>query len=387
MISRLSAWITARSVPSAFTGRTLIIASHRELARAPDWLAGLGEALGPLLLGVSDAPRDREAAVPGAPDDLPAVALPPELAPVRLARLRPRAVVLLGPVDLPGEALRAVVAAGARVAWVNAEGPAPEGVPFATVLAARDGAVDPALGAETTGDPLAGAISLPHAPEDPDPERAFCERFAEYRERGHPILLAPNTGPDEEAFAFAVLFAVLQKTAALLLLAPADPERHEPVYRDAIKYSLPIVRHNRFMTSYVPRKNRVYYIEDPQTLQAAYACADITLPGGTLAATRTPPDLARPLACGSAVVTGPAASGDAPEDEIRLRRAAETTGLIRRGEDPDAVAGAILETLSTLPDAGQRQTRLTRWLERQATARERVAARLAEHLGAAPAAS
>ncbi|WP_018935101.1 hypothetical protein [Thioalkalivibrio sp. ALJ24] len=376
MISRLSAWITARSVPSAGIGRTVIIAPRRELEAAGEWLSELQQAIGPLLLGVSDAARDAEARIPGLPDDLPALALSGELAPARLSRLRPRALVLLGPCELTGTALN-----GPRVpvAWVNATGPAPEGVTFATVLAARDGSAPAELDAETVGDPVAGPVELP---EIETPDHDFCERFDEYRQRGHPILLAPNTGPGEEAFAFAVLFAVLRRTAALLLLAPADPDRHEPVYRDAIKYSLPIVRHNRFMTSFVPRKNRVYYIEDPQTLEMAYACADVTLPGGTLAATGTPPDLARPLASGSAIVTGPAASGESAQTEARLRRAAEVTGLIRRGEDPEAVAAAILATVKagSVTDPDTPADRLSAWQQRQAEARDRVAAHLRKAL-------
>ena len=233
--------------------------------------------------------------------------------------------------------------------------------------------------AEVIGDPIGGPVDLPAPPAGDD---GFCERFREYHVKGHPILLASNTGPGEEAFAFAVLFAVLRKTAAIMLLAPRDPERHEPVYRDAIKYSLPIVRHSRFITSYVPPRNRVYYIEDAETLAAAYTCADITLPGGTLTASETPPDLALPLACGSAVICGPAGDVPQPDSATRLRLAAENTGLVARGADPEAVADEVLARLAEGVDVQARRRSLAAWQHRQAGAREAVASRIQALLSA-----
>ncbi|WP_018649083.1 MULTISPECIES: hypothetical protein [unclassified Thioalkalivibrio] len=363
MFSRLSAWITARSVPAGSTGRIVVLAPKQTLLAAVDWLDDLAITAGPLTLGVTDAERDGDLPDPGG--DRPAVALPPDLARERLARLQPRAVVVIGPVGELGPPLAAITAP--RL-WVNAEGDAPTGVEWAGVFAARDQACN-APGARVIGDPIAGAVELPAAPA---PDTGFCERFREYHEKGHPILLAPNTGPGEEAFAFAVLFAVLRKTAAILLLAPADRERHEPVYRDAIKYSLPIIRHNRFMTSFVPRKNRVYYIEDPETLHSAYGCAHITLPGGTLAASETPPDLGLPLAHGSAVVCGPADNPTQPDAATRLRLAAEHTGLVSRGSTPEEVADEVLARLAEGRTAQDRRDDLAQWQQRQADARSIV---------------
>lgn len=368
MFSRLHAWITARSVPPDHCQRIVVLAPLTTLQAAGDWLAELRARFGPLLLGATDQIRDDAAAMASASPETPALAMAPALAATRLARLRPRAVLVLGAAEALGPALAAVPA---PVLWVNAEDPAPRGVEFAAAFTARDAPGRAA--ARAIGDPVAGPVTLP----EPPPEGEFCARFREYHERGYPILLAPGTGPDEEAFAFAVLFEVLRKTAALLILAPSDPARHEPVYRDAIKYNLPIVRHHRFMTSYVPVKNRVYYIEDPDTLRAAYACAAVTLPGGTLAASATPPDLGLPLACGSAVICGPASDATlAPSPATRLRRAAESTGLVARGDTPEEVAGQVLARLAEGIDTGARRTQAREWVERQAQARERVAAAL-----------
>ncbi|WP_018142038.1 MULTISPECIES: hypothetical protein [unclassified Thioalkalivibrio] len=365
MFARLSAWITARSVPDDSRGRILILAPGATLQAATDWLHELANQVGPVALGATDCGHDRE--VEGLVASLPALAMTPDLAASRLARLSPRAVLVLGSQDIAalGHVLMSIQA---PCIWINAEGPGPEGAEWSAVFTTRAGATPTDI-AQVIGDPIAGAVDLPAAPGGDD---AFCERFREYHEKGHPILLAPNTGPGEEAFAFAVLFAVLRKTAAILLLAPADPERHEPVYRDAIKYSLPIIRHNRFMTSFVPRKNRVYYIEDPETLRAAYTCADITLPGGTLAASETPPDLGLPLACGSAVICGPAAHERHPDAATRLRMAAEHTGLVARGEDPEAVAAEVLARLDEGIDHEARRQRLDEWQARQAHARAAV---------------
>ena len=365
MFSRLSAWITARSAPAAASGRLLVLAPRETLELARDWLSELSAALGPVALGATDAEHDAAAGDFGA--DLPALAMGPAVATIRLPRLNPRAVLVIG---AAGDLVPALAATDAPKLWINAAGEAPAGVQWSGVLAAREGATT-AAGAKVIGDPLAGAVELPDAlPEAGD----FCERFREYHEKGHPILLAPNTGPGEEAFAFAVLFEVLRKSAAILLLAPADRERHEPVYRDAIKYSLPIIRHNRFMTSYVPRKNRVYYIEDPETLHKAYTCAAVTLPGGTLAASETPPDLGLPLACGSAVICGPAGHAATADAATRLRLAAEQTGLVARGETPEEVAQQVLARLAEGVDRAARRDRLAQWQQRQAGARAAVLA-------------
>lgn len=172
-------------------------------------------------------------------------------------------------------------------------------------------------------------------------ENGFCERFREYHEKGWPILYAPFTESGEEAFAVATLFALLRQTSALLLLAPRGTERHEPVYRDLIKYRLPIIRHNRLMTSFVPRKNRLYYIEDDATAESAVACADAVFLSPTLVArsSLTSDDRAERMAAILALVEGPSrpvnAAGGGAEGEGYRPQCLVGPGLI----DAPATAG------------------------------------------------
>lgn len=198
--------------------------------------------------------------------------------------------------------------------------------------------------------------AAPLAPTTARCETDFCERFKEYHEKGWPILYAPFTHDGEEAFAVATLFALLRKTSALLVLAPIGEARHEPVYRDLIKYRLPIIRHNRLFTSFVPRKNRIYYVEDDNTAEAALACADAVLLSPTLVASGEVADrpegrerLARILSltqgratllAGGARVTG---EGSGAPDAFKALRAAQACGVVPTNSDPEALAEAFLE--------------------------------------------
>lgn len=208
----------------------------------------------------------------------------------------------------------------------------------------------------------------PFAPTTTRCESGFCERFKEYHEKGWPILYAPFTHDGEEAFAVATLFALLRKTSALLILAPAGAARHEPVYRDLIKYRLPIVRHNRLFTSFVPRKNRIYYVEDDDTAEAALACADAVLLSPTLVAQGDVAErpngderLARiveltqgraTLLAGGARVSSADRSGSGA---LGALRAAQLSGVVPTNRDPEVLADAFLERFAaakTAPDAG-----------------------------------
>jgi 3-deoxy-D-manno-octulosonic-acid transferase len=142
------------------------------------------------------------------------------------------------------------------------------------------------------------------------------------------------------------------------------------VYRDAIKYSLPIIRHNRLMTSYVPRKNRVYYVEDAETRAALYPCADLVIPGGSLVAGAEAPDLITPLLREVPVLLGPH-GGDHP-----LTRAAAQAGVVSAAEDIASLP-VLAEALLGDPLQCRNQARTARaWLERQVGALERVLALL-----------
>ncbi|AOU98555.1 hypothetical protein BI364_11850 [Acidihalobacter yilgarnensis] len=114
---------------------------------------------------------------------------------------------------------------------------------------------------------------------DYQPDTSLCERFADFRERRYWVFYAPNTSEGEEARAYGVLFDILRKQTAIMMISPADPARYEPVYYDALKYSLPTIRHSRLFTSKVPKNSRVYFIEEPEPVADFYACADVVLLG------------------------------------------------------------------------------------------------------------
>ncbi len=200
----------------------------------------------------------------------------PALAPARiLSRLKPRILLCLDD-DPRSRALAA--AASCPVVWVN--GRAPELLSLGMVAVASEAVATRIGGGVVTGDPL---IAWPAAPEAPTDTR-FCERFQAVRKAGRWIVYFAGTEPGEEALAYTTFLALSAGSGGLLALAPADPGRYEEVYRESIKYHLTTVRQLRLMTSEVPSKTRVYYIESPEARRAMHDCADLVVAGGTLIA-------------------------------------------------------------------------------------------------------
>src|SRR6056297_683038 len=149
-------------------------------------------------------------------------------------------------------------------------------------------------------------------PSDYQPDTSLCERFAEFRERDYWVFYTPNTSDGEETRAIGVLFEILHKQTAIMMLSPADPARYEPVYYDSLKYNLPIIRHSRLFTSKVPRNNRIYFIEETHPVSDFYACTDLVLLGGTLTTDATSsPDLITPILAGKPIIAGPKRSNPA----------------------------------------------------------------------------
>lgn len=240
-----------------------------------------------------------------------------------LARLAPRRVLRLG------AAPTVPAPEGVPVVWINAPADADPG------LADRLLHAEPGEGAqagEVTGDPV---LALEEVPASGDTE--LCERFRELREAGRWICYFAGTVEGEESRAYGAFFDLLRQRMGFMILAPADPERYEPVYRDAIKYNLPTNRHNRLSTSWIPKKSRVYYVEDPETLAGIYPCADLVVPGGTLVGDERTPDLATPLARGCAVAVGPAGR------EHPVVASAVAAGAVAAASDED-----LEETLAAL---------------------------------------
>ena len=60
------------------------------------------------------------------------------------------------------------------------------------------------------------------------PDTSLCERFQEFHDRKHWVFYVPCTGSEtEEAKAYGLLFEILRKQTAIMMLTPAEPERYE----------------------------------------------------------------------------------------------------------------------------------------------------------------
>ena len=219
-------------------------------------------------------------------------------------------------------------------------------------------------GAMLTGDPLAGLASLPQLANGES-----CERFREQRQSGRWIGYFAGTGENEEPQAYKLFNRLIRHKMGLMLLAPFAPERCEPVYRDAIKYRLQTIRHNRLSTSFVPIKTRVYYIEEDAPRNALYACADWVVPGGSLSLESVvEPDIiapilhARPLVLGEAVKMTP------------LIRAALRDDIIDRAADEEQLFECLKAIIDDPDRARERAQRAKAWLQAQVGALERVLA-------------
>lgn len=357
-IARLAGLFSAGRVPGELVGRTLVLGTAPDLEAAEGLLNALASRFGPLALGVvGEAPYTGSRAHVDLPREHGADRK-------RLEKLKPARLIVLGDADGRFE----LVAAGPtdRV-WLNARTSEVADTGCRLITVADEASASLLPEARLTGDPAASLDALPEAAQGVED---LCERFKEYRERDHRVLYVPDTGPGEEAVAFGVLFELLRRQTAIMILAPRDPARHEPVYRDAIKYSLPIIRHNRLMTSYVPRKNRVYYVEDAETRSALYPCADLVIPGGSLVADTDAPDLRTPLLREIPVLLGPHGDRDP------LVRAAIQAGVVRQADNVESLA-ALAEALLADRDQARRQAQTARrWLDRQVGALDRVLALL-----------
>lgn len=215
-----------------------------------------------------------------------------------------------------------------------------------------------------TGDPLAGLAALPEMTLD-----ETCERFREQRQSGRWIGYFAGTGESEETQAYKLFNRLIRHKMGLMLLAPFGPERCEPVYRDAIKYRLQTIRHNRLSTSFVPIKTRVYYIEEESPRSALYACADWVVPGGTLSEeSAVEPDIVTPMLLERPLVIGYA------HRSTPLLRAAVRAGVIDKAADEEQLFEWLKAIIDAPEQARQRAQRAKAWLRAQAGALERVVA-------------
>jgi len=354
----LTDFLTAGRIPRELVGATLVIADTDTLHRADAFLTDLADRLGNVGVGNlgPGAYRGRFAAV-DLPEDHGADRK-------RLKKLRPARLIVLGEARGRFDLVRA---AGGDKLWLNARDAQAAATGCRVVTAASAAEADAIPGAMATGDPLPGLETLPQ----PDFDPALCERFREYRERQHPVFYVALADATEVTSAYGMLFEILRKKTAIMLFSLTDPDQHERVYHDAIKYSMPTIRHSRLYTSFVPRKNRVYFIESAEVRQPLYVCPDLLVAGGTLSPEATAaPDLAVALQAGRPVLVG-------PNRRDPLTAAALAAGVVAGGEDVDSLAAQAMALFDDPEAATALGARGREWLQEQTGARGRVLALLA----------
>jgi len=347
-------YFTAAAVPPDSAGRTLVVGEPLLLSAAEGFLQRLEPRFGPLTLGiVGDGPYTGQR---------PTVELAERhrAGAKRVRRLQPPRVIMLGRAadrfDLPA-------AAPCPVYWINAADPRAARAGCRLVMVAGEFQSRTITGARLTGDPLLALDALPTV----DTSDELCERFREFRSRDYWISYFAATGEGEEALAYGVFFELARQRQGLLVLAPRDPDRYEPVYRESLKYHLPTNRHGRLMTSYVPHQTRVYYVEDDEVMKRLYGCVDFVVAGATLdEQARHEPDLITPMAYGRPVIVGPA---------HRRHPAVESALAARVVLAADHTEGLVdaCRLLATDPGCRRSLGRTARdWLQHQVGATDRV---------------
>lgn len=341
-------------LPEGVAGSTLVVGTGAVLDQAGPLLAGLSRKFGQVAVGVV-----------GAPDymgSLPTVHLPdkPKAAEGILRRIKAARLVL---VSLGGEHAPLVAAAGCPAYWINVsdwEGAQTDCKAFTVAHAALKETIPDAV---LTGDPLLDLRSLPEVEREPE----ICERFKEQRDGGRWVGYFAGTGEDEEEEAYPIFNRLIRHRMGLMVLAPRDQNRCEPVYREAIKYRLQTIRHRRLSTSFIPIRTRVYYVEDAEPLEALYRCVDFVVAGGTVHRNATNrPDIISPILHGKPVVVGPAHRDDP------VVRAAVEAAVVLAGESSDEVFERARHLLDE-PEQGRRLAERARdWLESQVGALDRV---------------
>ena len=341
-------------LPAGLAGSTLVVADAAALARADGLLNTLQARFGNVALAQADGGSYA--------GGFPYLALPMEAnkAEEKLGKIRPQRLIILG---LDGSHAGLVAAAGCPAWWINARDVQAAQAGCRAVTVVQDGMDVP--NALVTGDPLAGVAQLPQIVTD----TALCERFKEQREGGRWVGYFAGTGEDEEDLAYAIFSRLMRHRMGLMVLAPRDPARCEPVYRESIKYRLQTIRHARLSTSFIPIKTRVYYVEDAYPLEAMYACVDFVVAGATLHAhARNQPDIVSPILHGRPVIVGPA------QRSHPLLAAALEAGVVLAGDDNEQIFAHARRLIDDPAYSRQLGAQAKAWLQAQAGALERVGA-------------
>ncbi|MDA8360423.1 MAG: hypothetical protein M0Z44_00255 [Gammaproteobacteria bacterium] len=321
-----------------------VVATSAAAAQARDFLEALQARTPVGLLLLDDAPYA---------GPVPWLRMP-RLGAVRIVRrLQPRRLVMLED-DPRARALAA--ACPERAVWIN--GASSDLLALGRVFVASTLQETQIGGGELMGDPLVAPIPAVTAPTTD-----FCARFGAVQAAGRWILYFAATTEGEEPLAYGAFLQIAAMSGGLLALAPADPARHEGIYREAIKYHLLTTRQRRLMTSEVPPKTRVYYIEDAPARQSMYDCADLIVVGGTFCGGAV--DMGAALAAARPLVIG-------PHRQDPLVRAAVRARLVATCESEADLAGQCRSLLGDADARAQYAQAIRAWLREQPTARQRV---------------
>ncbi|TCV89076.1 3-deoxy-D-manno-octulosonic acid transferase [Sulfurirhabdus autotrophica] len=343
-------------LPQGLAGATLVIGSAPALFAAGDFLDGLQKKFGDVALGVigSEANAGSWPQIPVPEDLTKTIAL--------LKKIQPQRIICLG---VEGRYANLVSEVSCPVYWVNASDWQAAQTDCKLIMVADPLLYQTIPHSVLTGDPLVNLSALPAIEMD----TALCERFKEQREGDRWVGFFAATGEDEEEEVYPIFNRLIRHKMGLLVLAPLDEARCEPVYRESIKYKLQTIRHNRLSTSFIPIKTRVYYVEEPEPLAGMYPCVDFVVAGGSIHQhAHNIPDIITPILHGKPVILGPA-HRDNP-----LVKAAVAAKVVLAAENSNEIfehAKYLLEN----PAEGERIAAHARsWLEAQVGSLDRVMA-------------
>jgi 3-deoxy-D-manno-octulosonic-acid transferase len=339
-------------LPAGVANATLVITDAATYARASQFITALQSKFH----NVAIAFVDHADAAP----TLPHYILPSDIATAaqRIAKAQPQRLIMLG---LGGQYVPLALATTSPRYWINAQDASIAQAGCKLVSTSSTGIQ--ITGALALGDPLADLDSLPQITPTPD----ICLRFKEQHESERWLGYFAATGEDEEDTAYALFSRAIRHKMGMMLLAPRDPARCEPVYRESIKYRLQTIRHARFSTSFVPLKTRVYYIEHADPLANLYGCVDFVVVGATLNQNaKNTPDITTPILHNRPVIVG------AAHREYPLLAAAIAAGVVWTGDDNEQIFQHI-KTIIDSPQLGQQRAQLAQaWLQLQVGAMNRV---------------
>lgn len=340
---------TSRPLPT-LVGSTLIVAKASDIARGAAFITQVQNQFGNVGLGVLEGNYS---------GDLPHINLPGNTKETlaRIAKPAPQRVMMIGL-----NADYAVPTLAAVTHWINASDPRISQIMNAGIFVDKPQLMSRFPGAEFTGDPMLNLETLPPYDE------SDCTRFQEHHQTQRWLGYFAATEEHEEAIAYQLFSRLIRQRMGLMMLAPRDPARWEPVYRDALKYRLQTIRHTRLSTSYVPIKTRVYYIEEALARNALYGCADFVVAGASLQSGTQTPDIITPLLHARPVIVGPAGRHD------HLVQAAIAAGAVMASESMEAVFDHARQVIER-PDESLAAAEAGRvWLLGQSGAAKRVLA-------------